>query len=505
MSALTAASAVSASSPTPTPSQPQPPGRGQGTAPGRAPVQGATGPEAGTTAERRVTRGPGGRILTNTGVWSPDSQWIVYDTRSDPAGDLFDGRRIEMVQVETGDVRTIYESGHGAFCGVATFHPLEREVVFILGPEHPTPDWSYNAWHRQGVLVAADPARLPGRARPLDARDVVPPFTPGALRGGSHVHVWNATGDWLSFTYEDHVLASLGAAAPAAPGAAASEPEPNQRNIGVSVRGRPVRVPPGHPRNHDGEAFSVLVTRTVARPRPGTDEISRACEEGWVGTRGYRRADGSWQRRALAFQGTVAGGAAGASPIAEVFIVDLPDDLSVAGDGPLEGTPSRRPVPPRGVVQRRLTRTADWRHPGIQGPRHWLRASPDGAAIAFLARDEDGVVQFWTVSPEGGPPRQVTRNATGIASAFTWTPDGRGLAHVMDGSVCLTEVATGVTRRLTPKSGPADGELRPEACVVSPDGRWIAVVRRVAHGGDAGGASSRDFSNQICVVAIPGR
>jgi hypothetical protein len=224
-----------------------------------------------------------------------------------------------------------------------------------------------------------------------------------------------------------------------------------------------------------------------------------------VGAQGYRRADGSQQRRALAFQGTIAGGAAGAPPVAEVFIVDLPDDLTAAGDEPLEGTPTRRPAPPQGVVQRRLTRTADWRHPGIQGPRHWLRASPDGSAIAFLARDDDGVVQLWTVSPTGGPPRQVTRNATGIASAFTWTPDGRGLAHVLDGSVCLTDVATGETRRLTSKSGPADGELRPEACVVSPDGKWIAVVRRVPGAAAAGASSPGAPANQICVVAVPSR
>src|SRR5688572_24108911 len=59
--------------------------------------------------EKQVSRGPGGRILTNTGVWSPDSRWIVYDTRSDAAGDVFDGSRIEMVNIDTGDVKTIYE------------------------------------------------------------------------------------------------------------------------------------------------------------------------------------------------------------------------------------------------------------------------------------------------------------------------------------------------------------------------------------------------------------
>src|SRR5262245_22002683 len=142
--------------------------------------------------QRQITRGCGGRILTNTGVWSPDSQWLVYDTRSDASGDVFDGRRIEMVHVESGEVRVVHESRHDAHCGVATFHPAGRKVIFIQGPENPTPDWTYNACHRQGIIVDLD---HPRRAENLDARNIVPPFTLGALRGGSHVHVWDPAGD----------------------------------------------------------------------------------------------------------------------------------------------------------------------------------------------------------------------------------------------------------------------------------------------------------------------
>src|SRR5258707_2119001 len=93
--------------------------------------------------DQQVTTAHCGYILTNAAVWSPDSEWIVYDTRSDPAGDCFDGERIEMVNVETGEVRRLYESRNGAHCGVATFSPVAGQVVFILGPENPTPDWRY--------------------------------------------------------------------------------------------------------------------------------------------------------------------------------------------------------------------------------------------------------------------------------------------------------------------------------------------------------------------------
>src|SRR5437660_248813 len=73
-------------------------------------------------AERQITRGPGGRIITNIGAWSPDSEWIVYDTRSDAAGIQFDGATIEMVNVRTGGVKELYRAKRGAHCGVATFH-----------------------------------------------------------------------------------------------------------------------------------------------------------------------------------------------------------------------------------------------------------------------------------------------------------------------------------------------------------------------------------------------
>jgi hypothetical protein len=444
-----------------------------------------TASESGRVAsavEKQVTHGPGGRILTNVGVWSPDSRWIVYDTRSDAAGDVFDGNTIEMVNVATGEVRELYRARAGAHCGVVTFHPRREEVVFILGPENPTPEWSYNAYHRQGVIVDVAP---PGVSRNLDARDLTPPFTPGALRGGTHVHIWDAAGDRVSFTHEDHVLAQFREAA--------ATNDINLRNVGVSVpRAGGVTVARDHARNHDGDCFSVLVTRTTANPKPGSDEIKRAFEEGWVGTNGYQRADGGWQKHALAFQGLVV--TAQGETLSEVFIADLPEDLTQPGEGPLAGTEVRAPAPPRGVTQRRLTFTAGRKFPGLQGPRHWLRSSPDGSQIAFLMKDEAGVVQLWTVSPQGGAPRQVTHNPFPISSAFTWSPDGRWIAHVMDDCVCVTEAGTGQTHRLTGRTA-LKFSPRPEACVFSPDGRNIAFVRRVSESGVA--------SNQICVVTLP--
>jgi uncharacterized protein DUF3748/dipeptidyl peptidase IV (DPP IV)-like protein len=418
--------------------------------------------------ERQITKTRGGHILTNTGIWSPDGEWIVYDTRSTPAGDQFDGLRIELVNAHTSKVRVLYQAGHGAHCGAATFHPHEYKAAFILGPEHPTADWQYCAWHREGVIVEL---AKPGLALNLDARDLTPPFTAGALRGGSHVHVWDPAGQWVSFTYEDHVLSGFHQET--------ADHEVNLRNVGVSVPVQHVTVSKNHPRNRDGAFFSVLVTRAVANPKPGSDQINKACEEGWIGTNGYVRADGTRQPHALAFQGQVV--TSRGESISEVFVADLPEDLRIPGDGPLAGTLTRRPFPPRGTVQRRLTFTADRKFAGLQGPRHWLRSSPDGSRIAFLMKDDDGVVQLWTVSPCGGPVAQLTHNQQAIASTFTWSPNGRFIAHVMDNSVCITETETGQTTRLTDRAENAFAP-RPEACVFAPDGRRIAYVRPVRTG-----------------------
>ncbi len=427
--------------------------------------------------EWQVTNAPHGHVLTNSGVWSPDSRWIVYDTRSDPAGATFDGGRIEQVNVQTGEVYLLYRAKDGAHCGVATYNPVDAQVVFIRGPERPTSDWEYCAWHRQGMLVDVSRPRV---AVNLDARELVS-LRPGALRGGSHLHMFCPDGQLVAFTYEDHLLATLDSKN--------VDCDLNQRNVGLSILDRPVAVSYEHPRNQHGEAFSVLLTHTVPRPQPGSDQIQRACEEAWVGTHGYLRSDGVRQTRALAFQGTVIDGDGEESR--EVFVVDLPDDLTAAGDGPLEGTPTQLPRPPRGTVQRRLTFTADRRFPGLQGPRHWLRSSPDGSLIACLMRDTRGVVQLWTVPTAGGPLTQITHNMWDIGSAFTWSSDGRYLAHAMDNSVFVTDIQSGLSHRVTMRASNTSAP-RPEACVFSPDGRQIAYVRPVV--------SASGTWNQIFVV-----
>ncbi|MBS2649391.1 DUF3748 domain-containing protein, partial [Salmonella enterica subsp. enterica serovar 1,4,[5],12:i:-] len=89
---------------------------------------------------------------------------------------------------------------------------------------------------------------------------------------GSHVHVFSPNGELVSFTYNDHVLHER-------------DPALDLRNVGVAVPYGPVTVPVQHPREYSGSYWCVLVSRTTSAPRPGSDDINRAYEEGWVGNR----------------------------------------------------------------------------------------------------------------------------------------------------------------------------------------------------------------------------
>lgn len=402
--------------------------------------------------EKQLTFASRHHQLTNINVWTADSQWLAFDVR--PSGASFTGETLERVNVESGDVEVVYQAKEGAHVGVVTVSPdLPPRYVCIHGPEHPDESWHYDFHHRRGVIVQN------GEAKNLDACDITPPFTAGALRGGSHVHVFSPDGSRLSFTYNDHVMHEW-------------DTRQDLRNVGIAVPLHAVTPPKQHPREYDGSHFCVLVSATTAQPKPGSDDINRAYEECWIGNQGYIKPDGRQQRWAIAFIGDTLSPQGDKQP--DVFVVDLPDaleDYARAGDTPLEGRNDCLPAPPAGVTQRRVTFS------GLaQQPRHWLRASSDGSAIAFLKADRQGVIQLWSVSPNGGEPRQITQLASSIQSAFSWHPDGKAIAFVCDNSVMRCDVSSGDCQRLTVQSDEAPSG---DAVVWSPDGKQIAYMREV--------------------------
>ncbi len=399
----------------------------------------------GQHAMKQVTFAPRNHQLTNTRTWTPDSQWLVFDVR--PSGASFTGETIERVNVNSGTVETVYHATQGARVGVVTVHPTQERYVFIHGPEQPDAQWQYDFHHRRGVVA------FQGAVENLDAMDITAPYTPGALRGGSHVHVYSPNGQFVSFTYNDHVLHER-------------DPALDLRNVGVAAPYGPVTPQGKHPREYSGSHWCVLVSRTTPTPVPGSDEINRAYEEGWVGN------------HALAFIGDTL--AENGDKVPELFIVDLPQDEAgwkQPGGGPLAGTATTMPAPPAGVSQRRLTFTHHRRYPGLVNvPRHWVRANPQATAIAFLMCDDAGVVQLWLISPQGGEPRQLTYHASGIQSAFNWHPSGEWLGFVLEDRIACCYAGTGDITFLTKVHAHAPSA---DAIVFSPDGKQIAWMEEV--------------------------
>jgi WD40 repeat protein len=412
----------------------------------------------------QLTRDNSGHTIHNTQCFSPDDQWIVFDSRNYDTLINSTGN-ISMVNTQTGEIRELYHTKHqtlyGPGVGAATFSPVDNRVIFIHGIRNADKSNPYGITRRTGVAV--DIAK-PFHSIFMDARDITPPFTPGALRGGTHAHNWSGDGKWISFTYNDFIISELEKKDSLAK---------DLRTVGVMVPGHPVHVPyDASEENNSGEMFSVVVAKVTETPKPGSDEIDKAFDEGWIGVKGYQKSDGRWQRRAIAFQGEVVN-TDGTKKI-EVFVTDLSEDLTKANPGqPLEGTLSSRPNIPAGVSQRRITRLEN----GIQGSRHWLRSSPDGNIIAFLSKDDNGIIQVFGVSPNGGKITQLTFNSHSVQGPFNFSPDGKRLAYLADNSVLVTDIKTGKSKRLTPRY--SDEESVTGSVVWSNHGSMLAFNRYV--------------------------
>ncbi len=415
--------------------------------------------------EKQLTYAAHGHTLHHIQVFSQDDQWVVYDTRNDDT-QIGSTSTIAMVHTGTGEIKVLYQTenqtAYGPGVGAATFSPVADTVLFIHGIRNADAARPYSMTRRTGVAIDIGHPQQPVF---MDARDIKAPYTPGALRGGTHAHSWSGDGQWICFTYNDDVLEQL---------AVTDAGVADLRTVGVMVPGRVEVANDPSMECNSGERFAVVAAMVTENPGPGSDDIDKAFDECWIGTGGYLRPDGSRQAKAIAFQGNVRD-SSGAT-VTEVFVLDLPDELTIAREGaPLEGTPRTRPGVPEGVVQRRITYTG-----GISGPRHWLRSTPDGSTIFFLAADERGVVQLFAVSPNGGEIRPVTRNSFAIQGPFTVSPDGRWVTYIADNSVYVTHLLTGETHRVTRRF---DDDERPVGGPCwSNSGQQIAYNRYVQEG-----------------------
>jgi hypothetical protein len=413
--------------------------------------------------------------LDNNLNWSPDSQWVDYDTRAFSGG-IPNTLTLEKVNINTKDIVTIYTAPNpnptnafGPGTAAVSFFPTGDKVIAIRGID----GVKYEQWARFGAMIS--PTDGTGSVVISDARDVTDAFTPGALRGGSHRHEPTGDGWGIGFTYNDQIMEKW-------------DHSYNLRTIGCTKLGIPVTV--DHDvigsGNQDGVGFSVLLVKVKRQGdiTPGSNDVFQASEDAWVGEKGYQKLDGTWQRARTFIGKTVTSTGA---PRSEVYVVDVPEDITVAGpDGPLEGTATTMPMPPAGAVTRRLT----WSDTDCFGI---LRASLDGSRIAFT---QNGQIQL--ISPLGGVPVQATTLLGGTNDPW-WDPSGNFIYSVSANSVWRTNVIAddpdfGKSLMLT------DPDLYPERSpgnlVVSPDGQWVAFNRSLDRGDGT-------YVNQIFITPTP--
>jgi Tol biopolymer transport system component len=132
---------------------------------------------------------------------------------------------------------------------------------------------------------------------------------------------------------------------------------------------------------------------------------------------------------------------------------------------------------------------------GPVGLHQALRISPDGKSVAFdRGEPRMGTGDLWMTDLARGVETRLTSNP-GSENEATWLPTGNAIVFAADRGgpphLFRKDLQTGKEDELTPVStlhGPLD---------VSPDGRWIAFVRRTDRGNNdidtlslAGGKSS---------------
>jgi len=373
---------------------------------------------------QQVTFGAYGHTLNHRQVLSPEGRFAYYDTRNaDP--DIMVTDRIERVDLQTLQIETCYRvphpAPHGPGVGAVVCHPHREELLFIHGLNHCSPDQPYGPARRFGALWS--PERQDNAIAHLEARCIERESPWGALRGGTHAHSWSADGRAVSFTYNDAFVDEqhqLGVG------------PPDLRTVGVAFLNQPVALPQHDDDNFSGTAWSMLIAPVTHAPRPGSDDMESAREECWLGNTGEQ----------VAFLGRVR--TRSGQAIDEIFVARWPkspwtcDASSDRDGGWVDG--NGRLQPPSMVSVRRLTRTDERPHPGVQGPRNWLVASPTGNPIYCPMRDDAGIVQVFAVDTPSGTLRQITWLQESLENQIALAPDGRRISLVSKGRIWIVEV-----------------------------------------------------------------
>lgn len=392
-----------------------------------------------------LTKTAAGHTIHHNSVFSPNDEWIVFDGRNDDTK-IGETATIGMVNVNTGEERIIYNTAsptvYGPGVGAASFSPVQNKVLFIHGLYDADKDKPYDITRRFGLAVDLE---RPMQGIHMDARDVVAPYVSGSLRGGTHSHCWSADGQLVSFTYNDEFI------------------DPDLRVVGVMVPSKKEIVVPEVKGNNNGLLFSAIVTEVVREPKWGSDEISKAFDECWMG-----------DNKSVAFQGNTRNEKG--ETITEIYLVNIDAEL-ILQDSAAVGLKGERPRVPKGIVQQRISHTSK----GLSDLRHWLRSSPDGRFIYALAKDEKGNNQLVQCEVTNGAFNYISDFDFSISSPINISNKGDKITFIGNNNVCVFHLASKKLEVLTANT--ADDLKIVGAPVFSRKGDKIAFNQFVENNG----------------------
>ncbi len=414
--------------------------------------------------EKQLTFSTRNHALDNNDNFSPDGNFLCYDTRGTVFNeDLANCRSIEKVEIATGKETVLWDppavNGEKAAPGVAavSFHPFENKVIFINGPFLDEIKQRGYYSHRNRTAGEVDGEGYKNFHR-VEMRDVThDPTTPGAHRGGTHRHEYCRDGSRIGFTYDDFFVRNI------------------DRTIGFMQPDE--KVPEGY--TH----YFAVILKPAPMGEAKAGGIEKAYGDSWVDSAGTMRAFIGKVRRDN-----------GLDYDYDLFVAGIPKDVDITTAFP--GTRSRYPEPPRGITIRRLTH-------GMQ-VTGIVRGSYDGTRIAFAAADDKGINQVFIIRADGSQkqPQQLT-HLDKNAEAIRWHVSDNWVFFISNGNIMAAyagkEYPFGTTLRLT------TGKKNREQLVLSQNGKLaaydIATPTKDASGKIVKDAGGHDF-RQIWVMEV---
>jgi len=437
------------------------------------------------------TFGPYGHFLNHRQAQTCDGKHLVYDTRNaDP--DIPKTRRIEAIDLADNTVKVLYDTQSdqpfGPGVGAVVADPHHPRVLFIHGLKNCSSQNPYAIGRRFGALCSLNQnSATNSDGWPLESRCMAEAVPWGCLRGGSHAHSFSPDGRWISFTYNDAWVAR-------------HNPSSDRRTIGFALLPQEVTITtqqevhkdnsshvfgkigeitnptlitsrdrPADAENFQGIAWAALALDPIEPTSEGQSKVEQQTNKN-----GQKAAHCEWAREEcwvpnplrLAFVGRISQTAWRPS-IEEVFIAEFPKDAShwpkqLQGYVPTDPTTGRLQAPP-GIQIRRLTysdsdlvdgnsksaigfcpelATKDLSHRGIQGPRHWLLASPCGDWIFGLFKDITDCVRLVRICSRTGALRPISKPGFSITHPPALDPSGRMASLVSGQSLHLLDLIT---------------------------------------------------------------